>query len=441
MTREGTVHSLLSAMTPQQQADAHVARGNKLLEVKRYSEAERTARDALAFVPNHHEAFVLLARAIVAQGRYDAALEATEKCISSDPTDAYGHYLRGMIFELLGRYADAEAPLKKAIELKSSDGVYHARLAMALAGLKKTDEAKSAVQEALARGPEFWLVLDLSFLALMRAGDTAGAIVIGEKLRSMAPDIVEPHRRLAWAYNIEKRYDDATVSARKAIAIAPNDPDAWFELGFALALLKKPDEAIAAYRESARVRPKQPVLYENVAKLLRERGDFAAAEIELVKGLAQSPGNKALDALLVTTREKLAEQRKAQAEAAEKAERDRVAAEAEQEREKLERDARARAERDAAAKSEEAVNEEVKAALARAEALRKEADARAEESKKLKEAARQEAIAKGELPPALAEAKKREEEKALAAKIDSSIALWFFGALALIAAVLYWRGC
>jgi len=87
------------------------------------------------------------------------------------------------------------------------------------------------------------------------------------------------------------------------------------------------------------------------------------------------------------------------------------------------------------------VSEEVKAALARAEALRKEADARAEESKKLKEAARQEAIAKGELPPALAEAKKREEEKALAAKIDSSIALWFFAALALIAAVLYWRGC
>jgi tetratricopeptide (TPR) repeat protein len=424
-------------MTPQQQADAHVARGHQLLEVKRYSEAERTARDALAFVPHHHEALVLLARSLAAQGRYDAALEVTEKCISSDPTDAYSHYLRGMIFELLGRYADAEAPLKKAIELKPDDGVFYARFAMALAGLKKNDEAKLAVQEALSRGPEVGLVLDLSFLALMRAGDTAGAIVIGEKLRSMAPDSAETHRRLAWAYNIEKRYEDAVVSARKAIAIAPNDPDAWFELGFALALLKRTDEAIAAYRESARIQPKQPVLYENLAKLLRERGDFAAAEIELVKGLAQSPGNKVLDALLIDTRAKLAEQRTAQAE------RERLAAQAQQERNQFERDVPAPIEHEVVAtKSEEATNEdELKAALARAAALRKEADALAEASKKRKEAARQEAIAKGELPPALAEAHKREEAKALAAKVDSSLALWFFAVLALIAAVLYWRGC
>jgi tetratricopeptide (TPR) repeat protein len=286
------------------------------------------------------------------------------------------------------------------------------------------------VQDALARAPDHWLALDLSFLALMRAGDTAGAIVIGEKLRGLQPNIVEPHRRLAWAFNLEKRYDDAIVSARKAIAIAPNDADAWFELGFALALVKKPDDAIAAYRESARVKPKQPVLYENIARLLRDRGNFDAAEVELVKGLAQSPGNKGLEQLLTSTREKLAEQRKAQLEAAEKAERERVERESAEERAKLERDASARAAKTAQAKADVAVDEEVKAALVRAEALRKEADARAVESKKLKETARQEAIASGDLPPALAEK-----------KVDASIALWFFVALAVVAAVLYARGC
>lgn len=428
-------------MTPQQQAESHVERGRKALEIKRFQEAERLARDALAFVPNHHAAFVLLARSIIAQSRYDAALEVTAKAVSSDPTDAYGHYLRGMVFELLGRYPDAEPSLRKAVELDASDGVYHARLAMVLAGQKKSEEAKASVQDALARGPEFWLVLDLSFLALMRAGDTAGAIVIGEKLRGMAPNLVEPHRRLAWAYNLEKRFDDAVASARTAIGIAPNDADAWFELGYALALLKKPDDAIHAYRESARARPKQPVLYENIAKLLRDRGDFAGAEIELVKGLTQSPGHKGLEQLLATTREKLDELKKAAAEAAERAERERAAREAEKEAAKLDRDARARAEQASQAKSEEAVNEELKAALARAEALRKEADARDSEAKKLKEAARQEAIAKGDLPPALAEAKKREEQAALAKKLDGSLAVWFFVLLAVIAAVLYARGC
>lgn len=428
-------------MTPKEQADVLVERGKKALEIKRYHEAESSAKDALSFVPNHHHAFVLLARSIIAQGRYEAAIEATNSAVSTDPTDAYGHYLRGMCFELLARYAEAEPSLRKAVELDAQDGVYHARLAMVLAGQKKSEEAKLSVQEALARGPEFWLVLDLCFLALMRAGDTAGAIVIGEKLRTMQPNIVEPHRRLAWAYNLEKRYADAAVSARKAIAIAPNDADAWFELGFSQALEKRADEAIAAYRESVRIKPKQPVVYENIAKLLREKGDFESAEVELVKGLAQTPGNKALDELLVKTREKLVELRKAKDEEAERAERERVEREASEERAKLDRDARARAEKADNAKGEAAVNEELKVHLQRAEALRKEADARAEDAKKLKEAARQEAIAKGELPPALAEAKKREELAAKEKRMDATLAVWFFVLLAVVAAVLYARGC
>ena len=52
-------------------------------------------------------------------------------------------------------------------------------------------------------------------------------------------------------------------------------------------------------------------MYENIAKILRERGDFASAEVELVKGLAQSPGNKALASLLERTRTALAAQRRA----------------------------------------------------------------------------------------------------------------------------------
>jgi tetratricopeptide (TPR) repeat protein len=428
-------------MTPQQQADLQVARGNKALEIKRYQEAERSARDALAFVPSHHDAFVLLARATIAQGRYDAALEVTERTVSTDPGDAYGHYLRGMCFELLAKYAEAEPYLRKAVELDSNDGVYHARLAMALAGQKKSDEARRAVDEALARGGTHWLVLDLCFLALMRTEETAKAIEIGETLRSMRPDIVEPHRRLAWAYNLAKRHEDAAVSARKAIAIAPNDADAWFELGYAMALLKSPDEALAAYRESVRIRPKQPVVYENIAKLLREKGEYETAEVELVKGLAQSPSNKTLDGLLQSTRATLAERRKAKAEAAEREERARVEREAAEEREKLDRESRARAQKSESAKSEEAVSEELKAALARAEALRKAADEEALEVKKRKESAKAEAIAKGELPPALAEAKRREEQKALAERQDRSLGLWFFLALALVAAVLFVRGC
>jgi Flp pilus assembly protein TadD len=428
-------------MTPQQQADLLLARGGKALEIKRFQEAERSAREALAFVPGHHEAFVLMARALIGQGRYEPAIEATERATSTDPTDPYAHYLRGMCLELLARYTEAEPHLRKAVELEPNDGVYLGRLAMALAALKRADDARATIELALARGGKHWLVLDLCFLALMRIEDTPRAIELGERLRELRPDTAEPHRRLAWAYNLARRHEEAAVSARKAIGIAPNDPDAWFELGYALALAKSHDEALHAYRESARIRPKQPVVYENIAKLLRERGDFAAAEVELVKGLAQSPGNQALASLLERTRAALAEQRRAAVEAAERDERAKAEHAAAAERERLDRDRRAREEKANSARADEAVSAEVAAALRRAEALRLEEDARRAEARARKESARSEAVARGELPPALAEARRKEQEAALEARKDRAIGLWFFLALALVAAVLYVRGC
>ncbi|MDP3274677.1 MAG: tetratricopeptide repeat protein [Deltaproteobacteria bacterium] len=420
--------------SPDEQAKQHVARGKAALDIGRHEAAEREAREALAVAPQHYEALVLLTRALIVQGRYNDAVAGAARAIEANPTDAYGHYLRGMIHELQKQYAEAEVHLREACKLDTRDSVYRARLAMALAGKGDADEAEKLVGEALALGPTFWLTLDLSFLALMRAQRVTRAIEVGEKLREASPDKPEPHRRLAWAFNVAKRYDEADASARRAIAVQPNDADAWFELGYSGAMRGKRSEALAAYRESVRIRPSQVAVHENIVKILREEGDFSAAETAVVKAIAACPNAKTLVTLRDEVRAAIVAKQREVVEQAARESRETLARTAETPGETRKSDSE---------KSDPATSpgvpatalqdEEIRTALERAAEMRRDADARLASERASRERARK------EVPPP--DSLRKSEEGALATRADQALALWFMLALALVSALLFWRGC
>jgi tetratricopeptide (TPR) repeat protein len=438
-------------MTPSEIAKEHFDRAQAAYDTKRFDLAERIALEALAAVPDHAETLVLLARIGIAQKRYEAALEASKRAVAADPKNGYAHYLRGMTYELMGRYTEAVEHLRNAVDRNPMDGVYHARLAMALASMGAKEEAIACIDRAL-KHQSTWLVLDLAFLALMRVGETTRAIEVGEQLRKDEPDRIESHTRLAWAFNLVKRYDDGLESATRALQIDPNDPSSWFEKGFALAALGQVDESLHAYRESVRLRPKQPVVFENIAKLLRKRAQYEEAERELVRGLANNEGHKGLISLLADTREQLDKARRDKIAEKDREERARIEDKARALREKLDAEARAAAgaeapKRDGAERSKEAVAQEVRTALEREKSLREqrlrleeeEDQLIAEAEAKLKlqrEKQAQELRAKRE-----SEVANERKERGLATRTDYVISGAFFVVLALAAAVLWSRGC
>ena len=66
-------------MDPRESAALHRRRAQAALDIGRYSQAEREAREALSYGPTDDEALVLLSRALLGVGAYERALDAAHR--------------------------------------------------------------------------------------------------------------------------------------------------------------------------------------------------------------------------------------------------------------------------------------------------------------------------------------------------------------------------
>jgi len=125
----------------------------------------------------------------------------------------------GGVLSHLKRYEEAEAAIRKAIELDPGSGwPWHNLGFMLQRDLKRYDDAEAAFRKAVELNPNepfLWIVY---------------CNLLAESL---------------------KRYDDAEAAYRKAIELNPNEPWLWIRYGNLLAEpLKKYEDAEAAYRKA-----------------------------------------------------------------------------------------------------------------------------------------------------------------------------------------------
>ena len=124
--------------------------------------AEVELRAALRDVPDHPQASHLLAVVCYRTGRLDDAGNHVLTAALGDDDDAAIHADCGVIMNLTGRHAEAEASSRHALSLDDTLAVSHSSLGVALAAQNRDDEALSAQQRALDLDPnliEAWVQL------------------------------------------------------------------------------------------------------------------------------------------------------------------------------------------------------------------------------------------------------------------------------------------
>jgi adenylate cyclase len=84
-------------------ADAHVARGFTLSQVKRYEEAAKEFEEAIRLTPSLFEAYFYYARACFASGRFEEAAELFRKAAAARPEDYQSAMLHSLPLRVLGR--------------------------------------------------------------------------------------------------------------------------------------------------------------------------------------------------------------------------------------------------------------------------------------------------------------------------------------------------
>lgn len=108
--------------------DFHTFEGEANLRLARWSEADAAFAAALAFDATRFRPLIGRCRAQLGLRAYEPALELARESVARWPHMAEAHYQLGMTLSAIGRFAEAEDALLRALELDPNDVVAHRRL-------------------------------------------------------------------------------------------------------------------------------------------------------------------------------------------------------------------------------------------------------------------------------------------------------------------------
>lgn len=195
----------------------------------------------------------------------EKAAKRFEKAVEKAPNDSDNHYNLGVAYLKLERWADAEASLRRAVELDGESPRNQAAFGNALAKNSKPAEAVAAYEKAIA--------LDSSRL--------------------------DVQANLGQAYFDAGKYDEAIKTYKAALVNKPADPSSFYNnIGYAY--LKKGDmtQAIRWFEKNVEAAPDSATAYYNLGQIYRkmavdggDAGLWKKSAESLVKAAELNPKN------------------------------------------------------------------------------------------------------------------------------------------------------
>jgi tetratricopeptide (TPR) repeat protein len=245
-------------------ADVHFQRGRMLSKMKRFGEAEKAYRKALALRSDYPGAWLNLGNNASRQRQYRQALSFYRKAQATHPAKA--KVLMGRTYASLEKADSAKSAYRKALAVDSTNTQAHIRLSLLLEKKGQLQTALRHSRRALNLEPEN---IDYQYIygaQLVKTGQAKAAMPYLEAVIEKRPWHYGAHYRLGRALALSGQPEEAKrymVEAdslqqlqsdisrqRELIQMQPSDPKHWRKLGEMLSRLGRPQKAQRAYRKA-----------------------------------------------------------------------------------------------------------------------------------------------------------------------------------------------
>jgi len=260
----------------------HAGRGRAALAARDFPLAVRHLERALALAPEASELHYPLGLAYRGTGddrraREQLARRGGGATPLDDPLMAEVRALasgarvlnnRGNEAFLAGRFEEAAAQFRRAVETDPDDADFRHNLAAALARLGRPGEAAAQLEELLARHPDYALGHFTLGTLRAREGRDADAIAHYRRALELNPDHRDSHFNLANALRRGGRAEPAVEHYRRASELAPGDPHARYGEATTLIALGRWRPAVERLEAAHRALPDDPVLAATLARVL-----------------------------------------------------------------------------------------------------------------------------------------------------------------------------
>jgi tetratricopeptide (TPR) repeat protein len=210
--------------------DARFEAALLLNQMDKPDESIKALQAMLAEQPDNLNVLTSLADTLRAQERFPEAKAAYDKVVAKIGKPAERHwalfYARGITLERLDRWKEAEADLRKALELSPDQPLVLNYLGYSwIEKRTNLDEALAMIQKAVDQRPDDGYIVDSLGWALYQLGRYGESIEWLEKAAALIPEDPTINDHLGDAYWQVGRRLDATFQWRHAAAMKPEAAD------------------------------------------------------------------------------------------------------------------------------------------------------------------------------------------------------------------------
>ena len=220
-------------------------------------------------------------------GRFDEAVAAYKKAVELNPNFSWSYHSLGDVLLKLEKWEEAVAAYKKAVELNPGFSWSYHNLGDALLKLRQWEEAAAAYRCEIALNSDFaWSFCNLGD-ALTKLKQWDEAIATYLKAVEIDGDLPGIYEMLGWALG-QTESDLNLVLEQSQLQITPENWEFYLQLGENLAKYDRPKSAIIFYQALLTVMPSCDIESAELEELLQQQEKWVSFALEEDRALASS---------------------------------------------------------------------------------------------------------------------------------------------------------
>ncbi len=223
--------------------------------IQKYDDAERLFKKFLKSQPGHVGALNLLTIVLMRMGRFAEAEGFIARAVKLNQGSDVSFYNYGIILKALNKPQRALEQFSNALRLNSKQAEAWNYRGATYNDLKQYEAAIDDFDQAISLNPGDAGAVANKGKSLIELKRYAEALIAYDKAVSLKPDLAEAWLGRGRALLDLKRRDEAFAAYDMALSLRPDLAEAWLGRGSALFGLKRYDEAVAAYDNALGFKP------------------------------------------------------------------------------------------------------------------------------------------------------------------------------------------
>lgn len=255
----------------------------------------------------HHGGWLRLGRMRLRAGRVDDAVHAFHQAMtggaaSAATWDGLRRIVRtfdqaasaltnlGVLLDNDGRYAQAIASYRAALEHDPGMAVVYYNMGNSLRNMGDTARGVEAFREALRLKPDFPEAYHNLAVIHQELGELPEAICMIRQALELRPRYPAALHTLGELHQAQELYDDAIAAFTAALEANPDSARTWNSLGIVFQGLEQDERALACYRQALARVPAYPHALNNLGSVLLSLGRPAEGIMPLRRLIEADPG-------------------------------------------------------------------------------------------------------------------------------------------------------